>query len=212
MPVALINKKKNKGGWRRVHTIRTRGKLGQTPATCFCGLLGCARKGMEDVGGMMLYISEFFIFPFAQLLCAEAPCSLSSPDLRVMSVQRSMRPNVSLTPSHAVCFFLSFFLPALAQPAQAMFSAPAAALPSSKKQPLASSQRALFAASPFHQTRCVSSAWILPLADGVLLAATPISSLAVTSPESSLQSVRNISCASTQTPAQSRRHVAWRTR
>ena len=57
---------------------------------------------------MMLYISEFFIFPFAQLLCAEAPCSLSSPDLRVMSVQRSMRPNVSLTPSHAVCFFSLF--------------------------------------------------------------------------------------------------------
>lgn len=107
--------------------------------------------------------------------------------------------------------FLNFSL-RLAQPSQAMFSVPVAPLLSSKKQPHASSQHVLFAVSLFLQIRSVSFAWTSLPADGARPAVIPTLSLATILLESSWQSARNSSCALIPTPAQSRRHAAWRTK
>lgn len=115
-------------------------------------------------------------------------------------------------PLHPLWYVFFRFSRHLAQPDQAMFSVPAAALLSSKKQPHASSQRVPFAASPLLQILSVSFAWTSPPADGARPAAIPTLSLAATLLESFLQSARNSSCALILILAQSRRHAAWRTR
>lgn len=115
-------------------------------------------------------------------------------------------------PLHPLWYVFLIFSLRLAQPSQAMFSVPVAPLLSSKKQPHASSQHVLFAVSLFLQIRSVSFAWTSLPADGARPAVIPTLSLATILLESSWQSARNSSCALIPTPAQSRRHAAWRTK